>query len=57
MALDMRSVLQRLKIHLGGATAIEYAMIAFFISIAGFSAILTIGSNVTSVFSQVASSF
>ena len=53
----MRSALRRMKFHLGGATAIEYAMIAFFISIAAFSAIVTIGSNVTAVFSQIANSF
>ena len=40
-----------------GATALEYAMIAFFISIFGFTAIVTIGSDVTGLFSRIASSF
>lgn len=40
-----------------GATAIEYAMIAFFISIVAFSAIVTIGTDVSGVFSTIATSF
>jgi Flp pilus assembly pilin Flp len=40
-----------------GATAIEYAMVAFFISIAAFSAVVTIGSDVSGLFSRIASSF
>lgn len=40
-----------------GATAIEYAMIAFFVSIAAFSALVAIGSDVAGLFSQIASSF
>jgi Flp pilus assembly pilin Flp len=40
-----------------GATAIEYAMVALLISIAGFSALVTIGSTVTGLFSSVASGF
>jgi len=40
-----------------GATVIEYAMVAFFISIAAFSVILTTGSSVTRMFSSIASSF
>jgi pilus assembly protein Flp/PilA len=53
---EMRSGLRTLRDR-DGATAIEYAMIAFFISIAAFSAIVTIGSDVTGVFTSVASSF
>ena len=49
--------LRRIKRDRDGATAIEYAMIAFFVSIAGFSAIVTIGSDVTGLFSRIASSF
>jgi Flp pilus assembly pilin Flp len=41
----------------GGGTAIEYAMVAFFISIAAFSVLVTIGSDVAGLFSQIASSF
>jgi len=40
-----------------GATAIEYAMVAFFISIAAFSVLVTVGSQVSSVFQNVANSF
>jgi Flp pilus assembly pilin Flp len=46
-----------IKLDQSGATAIEYAMVAFFISIVAFSAIVTIGTDVTSVFSRVANSF
>jgi Flp pilus assembly pilin Flp len=40
-----------------GATAIEYAMVAFFISIAAFSVILQVGTSVTNVFQSIATSF
>jgi Flp pilus assembly pilin Flp len=53
----MQATLQRMTDDPGGATAIEYAMIAFFISIAGFSALVTIGGDVTSLFAQIAASF
>lgn len=46
-----------IKLDQNGATAIEYAMIAFFISIAAFSVIVTIGTNVVGVFTTVANSF
>lgn len=39
------------------ATAIEYAFIASLISIAIYAAAATIGTNLSSVFSTVASSF
>jgi Flp pilus assembly pilin Flp len=39
------------------ATAIEYAMVAFFISIAAFSVFQSIGTSVTNVFTTIASSF
>lgn len=38
-----------------GATAIEYAMIALFISIAAFSVLVTVGGAVSSAFQGVAS--
>jgi Flp pilus assembly pilin Flp len=53
----MRFRLGGIKLDQNGATAIEYAMVAFFISIAAFSAIATIGTDVTGVFSQIANSF
>jgi Flp pilus assembly pilin Flp len=37
-----------------GATAIEYAMVAFFISIAAFSVLVSIGSSVSGIFQTVA---
>lgn len=48
---------KRTRLDEGGATAIEYAMVAFFISIAGFAAIVTIGTDVSGLFSRIASSF
>ncbi|HXP03607.1 MAG TPA: Flp family type IVb pilin [Stellaceae bacterium] len=39
-----------------GATAIEYAMVAFFISIAAFSVLVSIGGSVSGIFQSVASS-
>jgi Flp pilus assembly pilin Flp len=53
----MRSVLRHMRLDQGGASAVEYAMIAFFISIAAFSVITTIGTDVTGLFSRIASSF
>lgn len=53
----MRTKLRQICRNYGGATAIEYAMIAFFISIAGFSAIATVGTDVSGLFSRIASSF
>jgi Flp pilus assembly pilin Flp len=53
----MRSALQHMRLDQRGASAVEYAMIAAFISIAAFSVIVSIGTDVTSLFSQIASSF
>jgi Flp pilus assembly pilin Flp len=53
----MRSALNRTRVDRAGATVIEYAMIAFFISIAAFSVISTLGGDVTGIFSTIASSF
>jgi Flp pilus assembly pilin Flp len=53
----MHSALKRLRLDRGGATVIEYAMIAFFISIAAFTVIGQLGTTVTGLFSQIASSF
>jgi Flp pilus assembly pilin Flp len=53
----MRSALQHVRLDQGGTSAVEYAMIALFVSIAAFSVIVTIGTDVTGMFSQIASSF
>ena len=53
----MHSTVWHITLDGRGATAIEYAMIAFFISIAGFAAIQTIGTDVSAVFTTIASSF
>lgn len=53
----MRVRLSAIKFDQNGATAIEYAMIAFFVSIAGFTALVTIGSDVTGLFSRIAAGF
>lgn len=53
----MRSTAKHIRLDQRGATAIEYAMIAFFVSIAGFAAIQTIGTDVSAVFTTIASSF
>ena len=60
---EMRSLLERLLPQLEwiraqrGATVIEYAMVAFFISIAAFSIIVQVGTSVTGVFNTIANSF
>jgi Flp pilus assembly pilin Flp len=56
-ALGMGAALKRTRLGRDGATAIEYAMIAFFISIAAFSVVVTIGSDVTGLFARIATSF
>ena len=53
----MRLTLKHISLDQGGATAIEYAMIAVLVSIAAFTAITTIGTDVSGLFSQIASSF
>jgi Flp pilus assembly pilin Flp len=53
----MRLTFRRTRLDRRGATAIEYAMIAFFISIAAFSVIVSVGTDVTGMFSQIANSF
>jgi Flp pilus assembly pilin Flp len=53
----MHAALQRMRLDRRGETVIEYAMIAFFISIAAYSVIVTIGSDVTAMFSKVANGF
>ena len=59
----MRSLLKWTTARLGwiraqrGATVIEYAMVAFFISIAAFSIIVQVGTSVSSVFDTIANSW
>jgi Flp pilus assembly pilin Flp len=53
----MRSLVRRHRLDSAGATAIEYAMVAFFISIAAFSVLVTVGSSVSGLFQQVAAGF
>jgi len=40
-----------------GATALEYAMVAFFISIAAFAVLTTVGTSVTQLFQRIANGF
>jgi Flp pilus assembly pilin Flp len=50
------SILKSLARHIGGATVIEYALIATLISILIFAGALSIGTNVSGIFGSVASS-
>ena len=51
----MFTILTRLFKNQDGATAIEYGLIAALISIAAVTIMGTVGSNLTSVFTTVAS--
>ena len=51
----MLSLISRLASDENGVTAIEYALIASLISIAAVTRMGTIGTNLTSTFSKVAS--
>ena len=53
----MSSLLQQIRLDRCGATAIEYAMIAVFISIAAVVAFASVGTSVTDAFQSVANSF
>jgi Flp pilus assembly pilin Flp len=46
-----------MRLDQAGTSAVEYAIIAAFISIAAFYVIVSIGTDVTGLFSQIASSF
>jgi Flp pilus assembly pilin Flp len=54
---SMPPFVQQLARDSGGATAIEYAMVALLISIAGFSVLMTVGTSVTNLFQSIANSF
>jgi Flp pilus assembly pilin Flp len=56
-SLFMRWLPRRPSLDSAGATAIEYAMVAFFISIAAFSALVTVGTSVSSIFQRIATGF
>jgi pilus assembly protein Flp/PilA len=51
----MRSFIERFMRDDSGATAIEYGLIAALIAVAIITAVGTVGSNLTSTFSAVAS--
>jgi Flp pilus assembly pilin Flp len=53
----MRAILWTLWRDDSAATAIEYAMVAFLVSIAGFVTYSNIGSGVTGLFQSVANGF
>ena len=53
----MCRLLTKLKCSDSAATAIEYAMIAFLISIAGFVLYSNIGTGVAGLFQNVSNSF
>jgi Flp pilus assembly pilin Flp len=50
----MRWIAKRRPFDRAGATAIEYAMVAFFISIAAFSVLVNVGTSVSSIFARIA---
>jgi len=52
----MRNLIDRLIHDDGGATAIEYGLIAALISVVIVTAVTAVGSNLKSVFSSVAAS-
>jgi pilus assembly protein Flp/PilA len=49
----MRLLLKRFAANVGGATAIEYALIASLISILIVTAVTTIGTKLSSIFTTV----
>ena len=53
----MRTILSILRRDRSAATAVEYAMVAFLVSIAGFVTYSNIGSGVTGLFQSVANGF
>ena len=53
----MRSALYRTLHDRAGAATVEYAMVALVISIAAFAVIVTIGTDVTDLFTKIAFGF
>jgi Flp pilus assembly pilin Flp len=56
-ASDMRFAIERPLLDQNGATVIEYALVAFFVSIAAFSVLVSIGTSVSGIFSKITTSF
>ena len=52
----MRHLLRRFINDQSGVTAIEYGLIASLIAVANITAVSTLGTNLTTVFTQVAGS-
>ena len=55
--IAMKMLFSKLARDQVGATAIEYALIASFISIAAYTVFVSIGTSVSGVFSKVANGF
>ena len=53
----MPTILSALRRDCSAATAIEYALVAFLVSIAGFVTYSNIGGRVTGLFQSVANGF
>jgi Flp pilus assembly pilin Flp len=53
----MTTLLSGLRRDCSAATAIEYALVAFLVSIAGFVTFVNIGGSVTGLFQSVADGF
>jgi Flp pilus assembly pilin Flp len=54
---QMRAILSTLRHDHSAATAIEYALVAFLVSVAGFVTYSNIGGGITGFFQNVADSF
>jgi Flp pilus assembly pilin Flp len=54
---EMPALLKQLGRADGGASAIEYALVALMISIAAFSVLATVGSSVGNLFRSIANGF
>ena len=53
----MRLPLRQIERDSQGAAAVEYAMVACIISIAAFAVIVTFGTDVSGLFTKIASGF
>ena len=53
----MRAILSKLRRDASAATAVEYALVAFLVSIAGFVTYVNIGGAVSGLFQDVANGF
>ena len=57
MVMELRNALMPLRLDRAGATSIEYALIAVFISIICVGWATFVGTSVSSMFMQVANGF